>query len=253
MLAGLAFLALPGMAAADNVVQGFAEKGNLQPGWIVSLTDKSATTVQAAPAGEPDKIYGVVINPSDSPITLNRSGQQVFVANSGNYPVLVSAESGPIASGDYISMSDTDGIGAKATASDQTVLGKAIGSFDGQHNVITGTGSSAVGRIAVAIAPGHNPALKTSLSVPAPIQRAADALAGHAVPNSRVWAAVIVFIAAATIAVILLVVGVRTGMTAIGRNPLSRHSILYGLLQVVSMALLIFLVGLFGVYLLLRL
>lgn len=246
-------LVAPLKVLADNVVQGFVAKGSLQPGWIVSLTDKSATTVQAAPANDPTQIYGVVINPSDAPITLNRSGQQVYVANAGDYPVLVSAVNGSISAGDYISMSNTDGIGAKAGADAQAILGKAITSFDGQHNVITGSGSSAIGKVEVSIAPGHNPALKSSLSVPGPIQKAADALAGHTVSNARIWAAVIVFVAAASIAVILLVVGVRTGMTAIGRNPLSRHSILYGLFQVVGMSLLIFIVGLFGVYLLLRL
>ncbi len=249
----LLLLALPLKAAADNVVQGFAAKGNLQPGWIVALSQSSSTSVELAPASDPSRIYGVIINPSDAPITLNRSGQQVFVANAGNYPVLVSVVNGKIQPGDYISMSNTDGIGAKATNDQQTVLGQAIQGFDGQHSVLTGSGQTAVGRITVSINPTHNPNLKGSLYVPEPLKRAANAIAGHTVSTARIWAAAIVFIAAAVIAVILLVVGVRTGMTAIGRNPLSRHSILFGLFQVIGMAVMIFIVGLFGVYLLLRL
>jgi hypothetical protein len=251
--ASLAFLALPLSAVADNVVQGFAENGNLQPGWIVALSKTSSTTVEVAPANDPSRIYGVVINPSAAPITLNRSGQQVFVANAGTYPVLVSVVNGNISPGDYISMSNTDGIGAKATSYQQTVLGRAVDGFDGQHNVLTGSGQTAVGRINVSIAPGHNPAQKGQSAVFGPLQRAANSIAGHSVSNARIWAATAVFIAAAAITVTLLVVGVRTGMTAIGRNPLSKHSILLGLVQVVGMALVIFVVGLFGVYLLLRL
>lgn len=249
----LAFLALPAIALADNVVQGFASQGSLQPGWIVAISDQNSNTVVAAPASDPSKIYGVVINPTDAAITLNRSGQQVYVANAGNYPVLVSVVNGKISAGDYISISNTDGIGAKATTDQTTILGKAINGFDGQHNVLTGSGQTAVGRITVSIAPGHNPSLKSTISVVAPFQKVANAIAGHSVPSSRVWAAVIVFLASAAIAIILLIVGVRTGMTAIGRNPLSKHSILFGLFQVIGMAVLIFIVGLFGVYLLLRL
>lgn len=252
-LAVLVFFALPLSALADNVVQGFAAKGKLQPGWIVALTDNSATTVEAAPANDPSKIYGVVINPSQASITLNRSGQQVFVANAGDYPVLVSMANGSISPGDYISMSNTDGIGAKASPEQNGVLGQALSGFDGKSNVLTGSGSTAVGRINVSINPGKYPGSKSSLAVPEPLKRAAEAIAGHPVSNARIWAATIVFVVAGIIAIILLVVGVRTGMIAIGRNPLSRHSILYGLFQVIGMALMIFIVGLFGVYLLLRL
>lgn len=252
-VACLVFLALPLKAHADNVVQGFAEQGKLQPGWIVALTDKSATTVEAAPAQDPSRIYGVVINPGQASITLNRSGQQVFVANAGDYPVLVSAVNGPISPGDYISMSNTDGIGAKALPDQNGILGQAINGFDGEKNVLTGSGSSAVGRINVAINPGSNLGSKRQLAVPEPLRRAAETIAGHPVSSARIWAATIVFVVAGIIAIILLVVGVRTGLTAIGRNPLSRHSILYGLFQVIGMALMIFIVGLFGVYLLLRL
>jgi hypothetical protein len=51
----------------------------------------------------------------------------------------------------------------------------------------------------------------------------------------------------------LIYSGIRSGMIAIGRNPLSKKSIVRGIIQVVIVGLIIFLVGVFGVYLLLKL
>ena len=55
------------------------------------------------------------------------------------------------------------------------------------------------------------------------------------------------------IAATLLWSGVRSGMISIGRNPLSKHSIIQGLMQVIIVAVLIFIIGVFAVYLLLKL
>jgi hypothetical protein len=46
---------------------------------------------------------------------------------------------------------------------------------------------------------------------------------------------------------------VRSSMIALGRNPLSRKSILRGMFQVIITSIIIFICGLFGVYLLLKL
>jgi len=47
--------------------------------------------------------------------------------------------------------------------------------------------------------------------------------------------------------------GVRTTMVSIGRNPLAKASIMRGLAQVVLVSIIIFIIGLIGVYLLLKL
>ena len=51
----------------------------------------------------------------------------------------------------------------------------------------------------------------------------------------------------------LIYSAVRSSLIAIGRNPLSKKSIIRGLFQVVIIGLMVFLSGIFGVYLLLRL
>jgi hypothetical protein len=54
------------------------------------------------------------------------------------------------------------------------------------------------------------------------------------------------------IATTLLTAGVRGAMIALGRNPLNRGGIMNSMFKVVSASALIFVIGLFGVYLLLR-
>ena len=59
--------------------------------------------------------------------------------------------------------------------------------------------------------------------------------------------------AAGAIAGSLLYSGIRSSVISIGRNPLSKESITKSLLQIILTSIIIFLIGLFGVYLLLRL
>src|SRR3990167_3970597 len=88
-------------AAADTIVRSFNAQGSLQPGWVVALSQSNNTTVELAPSDDPGRIYGVAIDPSAAPLTVQKEAQQVFVANSGNYPALVSTQNGNIRVGDY--------------------------------------------------------------------------------------------------------------------------------------------------------
>ena len=69
----------------------------------------------------------------------------------------------------------------------------------------------------------------------------------------RVYISLAVLFASASVAGALIYSGIRSGMIAIGRNPLSKKSIVRGMVQVVIVALIIFMAGIFGVYLLLKL
>src|SRR3989344_6134214 len=93
------FLISSSAVLAETIVNSFDAQGNLQPGWVVALSQSSNTTVELAPANDQSRIYGVVIDPSAAPLTVQKQTQQVFVATSGNYPVLVSTQAGDIASG----------------------------------------------------------------------------------------------------------------------------------------------------------
>lgn len=235
---------------ADNFVQGYNSQGNLTPGWIVELN--SGTAVSAAPSSDTSKIYGVVIDPRDSPVALsqNTSGQ-VFVATSGDYSVLVSTENGPISSGNYISLSSTNGIGAKAVGSQTTVVGRADTGFDGKSGVITRNANYAVGEILVHISVGPNPGYNNQ-TVNGRLKNLADIISGHAVSPARLYIALVIFVVSLISAISILYAGIKNGMISIGRNPLSKHSVLRGLAQVGVLGIVIFLTGLVAVYLILK-
>lgn len=248
----LLMLALAPLTVADTLVRGFSAKGTVQPGMIVSLVKNSSSTVQANAGNDASHIYGVAIDPSLAPLTVQQQGQQAFVATAGNYPVLVSTQNGAIAAGDYVSISATAGVGDKAVNQSQ-IVGRALEAFDGKNGVITTTSDGRpIGRISVAIALGQNPLAKNVAAIPAPLKRIGQNIAGKNVTALRIYLALAVLLISAIIAISVLAVGIKSSMTAIGRNPLSKKSILRGLLQVVTVAVLILTIGMFGVYLLLK-
>ena len=241
-----------GITHAEPVVTGFSADSQLERGQVVALSKTDTTKVELASADELNRIYGVVIDPNDVPITFNRGGQKVFVATSGDYQVLVSTENGTIKADDYLSMSSVKGIAAKATNSHQYIVAKARQAFDGRTNIITTTDNGAnIGRIVAGLSPGKNPLLSGN-SVPAILQRVSNAVAGKDVPAVRIYASLAVLILTAALVFSLLYTSVRGGMIAIGRNPLGRPVIIRGMLQALLVSLAIFVIGIFGVYLLLK-
>lgn len=253
-LAGAAIFAMTlGTAWADTIVHSFFSQGNLQPGWVVALSKSSNDTVIAAPANDTNRIYGVVIDPNSAPLTVQKQNEQIFVTNSGNYPVLVSTQNGAIKSGDYISLSQTDGIGAKATNKQDFILGRALEGFSGgSAAIVYANDGSALGRISVQIAPTKNPLIKDTAGVPTPLRNLGETVAGKPVAVLRIYAALSVILISALISAILLWGGIRSAMISIGRNPLSKHSIMRSLTQVAAASALVLVIGLFGVYLLLK-
>ena len=248
---GVGAFAVP--ALADNLAQGFSAKGNLSAGMMVALAKNSENTVEVAPAADSSRIFGVVIDPRDAPLILNRnSGDQIFVTSSGTYQVLVDTERGPVAIGDYVSISSTDGIGAKATFSQSLVLGQAATAFDGKTGSITKVGAYPVGKVTVTINPRKNPLVKNDIAIPLFLRKLGEGIAGKPISAIHIYAALAFLAAAITIATSMLAAGVRGGMIALGRNPLNRGPIMNSMFKVVSASVLIFVIGLAGVYLLLK-
>lgn len=253
VISSLLLFGLAPKVSADNVVAGYKSKGELHPGYLVALVKGSQDTVEAVPKDGSDRIYGVVIDPSEAPLTLNRQvSDQVFVATTGNYKVLVSTERGKVRAGDYLSISSENGIAANATNSQKTIIGQALEAFDGKKNVITSANNVAIGKITVNIDPRRNPIAANDVFVPGFLKTVGQAVAGKPVTAQRIYLSLIFLIAAVSLATTLLWASVRGGMIAMGRNPLNRGHILNSMFKVVTAAVMIFLIGLFGVYLLLR-
>lgn len=261
-LSGLMLISSHYPLLAQAVTQGYGSDQTLQRGMLVKLKDSDATKVEVVTQETADKMYGTVVDANDAPVTLSSDGKKVFVANAGHFDVLVNTQNGEIKSGDLITVSAIDGVGMKATDKEPVIVGRSLSDFDGKSNAISSsqikdsagnTKTVNIGRIEADIAIGKNPNLKgTEANLPEFLQRASEAIAGKPVNATRVYIALFVFLVTAFIAAILMVSGVRSGIISIGRNPLGKKQIIRGMLQVIITGLTIFIAGVFGVYLLLK-
>ncbi|MEX2006865.1 MAG: hypothetical protein WD877_01715 [Candidatus Saccharimonadales bacterium] len=236
--------------ASETFVQGYQGRGDLQTGMIAAVTTNDATTVEAAPASNPSRVHGVVVEAERSSAYISGQDRQVLVATGGTYPILVSDEKGTIKAGDYITISSIDGVGANAGRLAVSVVGRALQDFDGRQDVLTRSDNWNIGRVNADISIAKNPASQSN--VPSVLADISQQIAGKNISPLRVYAAALIFFVAVLSALSLLWVGVRNAMIAIGRNPLSRTSIYRGLGQVIAASGLVFVLGILGVYLVLK-
>jgi hypothetical protein len=111
-----------------------------------------------------------------------------------------------------------------------------------------------IARLQIQINVARNPLLKsTEAELPDALKRITDTIAGKQTSPFRGYVSLAVFVLSTVAAASLMYGGVRSAMISVGRNPLSKKSIMRSMLQVIVSGLIIFITGLFGVYLILRL
>jgi hypothetical protein len=266
LVSGLALFALftARAAFAQNVTQGYKADQTLQQGMIVRLKPSDGSKVEALTQTDESDMLGVVVSSDDTPVSLSETNdsKQTFVATYGKYPVLVSNQNGPVKTGDLVTISSLGGVGMKANTTQEMVIGKALSGFDGTNNVVSSTTldtsngkqNVTLGRITVDISVAHNPQFATEkvAGVPEVLGKVAKAITNRPVSAVRIYASLGVLMLSLVIAGSILYAGVRSGMTAVGRNPLAKHSIARNLIQVTLMSLIVFVIGVIAVYLLLR-
>ena len=267
-LLGLGVLVILGLnsplsAQSSVFTQGYGADEVLERGAIVRLNKDDTTKVSALKYEDMETMHGVVVNPNDAPVTLSSEGQKVFIATGGRYEVLVSTQNGPIAAGDYLTISSLEGIGMKAGRPESHVVGRALEDWNGVDNIratsqLTDSAGSTrdinIGRVLADISVSRNPGYGPADSgLPNALKRAAESIAGKEVNTARIYIALVIFVICTFVAGTVMYGGVRSGIISIGRNPLSKRSIVRGMVQVVLFGLIIFILGLFGVYLLIKL
>jgi hypothetical protein len=142
------------------------------------------------------------------------------------------------------------------------VLGKALTAFDGKTNVsstmnlktTTGTRKVSFGKVLINISIAHNP-IQVSVNgppVPAFFKKAGEVITGKAVSTIRIYIALVVLILTVFMSGNLMYGGVKSSLTAIGRNPLAKGAVSRGLLQVLILGVIVLVLGLFSVYLVLK-
>lgn len=263
-----ATVALPVSAVTGGgaSLQGYASDTPLDNGTIVLLTGENSNRVKIATKADQQNMFGVTVDRNQLPVTLTNPNleNEVFVAVSGTYNVLVSNQAGTIESGDYIGLSSINGVAMKAGTEKMTVFGRANDSFDGK-GVVLGTTTLkdaegkdgqtvAIGSVPVTIDIRSNPNDKsTKAQVPEILERIGQAIAEKEVSAIRIYISLAITVASVIAAIVIVYSGVRNGIVSIGRNPMSKKSIFRALLEIILTSLLILIIGLFAVYLLLRL
>ncbi len=262
-LFSLIVISLVSPISAQSVTQGYSTDKVLQRGTVVSLDAEDTSKVVAANKENQARLHGVVVASNDSSFTLSNDSEKTFVATVGRFDTLVSTEGGVIQPGDFLTISSITGIASKAGELDPYTVGKAIEGFDGTNNSISSTElrdslgnvkQVSIGRVLMDIGVGSNPLLRPAEStLPEFLEKAAEQIANKPVSPLRVYISIFILLSAAAIAGSLLYSGTKSSIISIGRNPLSKRSITKSLLQIIVSSIIIFFIGLFGVYLLLRL
>jgi hypothetical protein len=268
IVSAAASVVIPVSATSDGGgnVQGYGSSTVLTEGTIVELTGANATSVKIATKSELQNMFGVTVDPSQLLVTSTNAGLQneTYVAVSGTYDVLVSTEGGSIATGDYLTLSSIDGVAMKASTDQPTVFGRAAAPFDGKGltlgtSTIKDTSGTVIqtvtlGEVPVSIEIEHNPNVKsTKEDVPQFLQRLGEQIADKQVSPIKIYLSMAITAAAIITAIVILYSGVRNGVTAIGRNPMSKKSVFRALLEIILTSILILIIGLSAVYLLLKL
>lgn len=251
--------------SAQSVTKTYVADEGTQVGMVIQLSKNDQTRVSPATQADLQAIHGVVVLPNDAPLSLSEltSERQVYVATSGAYKVLVSDQSGPIKKDDYIAVSSIEGVGMRADSQPNVVVGKAVTGFDGatdikgQTKVTDSNGKERTvnfGYITADIDVIRNPLVKdTEPNIPSFLREATEGIADKQVSPLRAYLSLVIAFVTMVIVVVVMYSGIRSSLVAMGRNPLARKSISRNLLQIVLVGVTILIVGLFGVYLVLKL
>ena len=246
-------------------VASYAADGPIDKGSIVILTGKDSNRVKIASQKDVTNMFGVVVDRTQLPLSVTNDGieNETFVAVSGTYTVLVSNQEGNINAGDYLTLSSLNGVAMKAGDTDVTVFGRANANFN-DSNISLGTttlkdsagGTKTVklGSVPVTIDIKSNPNHKsTDVNAPEFLKRVGEAVADKEVSPIRIYIGVAIAVISLLAAIAVLYAGIRNGVISIGRNPMSKKSIFRAIFEVILTAALILIIGLFAVYLLLKL
>ncbi|MBW4061711.1 hypothetical protein HJC99_04040 [Candidatus Saccharibacteria bacterium] len=239
-------LVLPGVAMA-SLSQGYNSAGAIATGSLVAL-DQKAGTVVAADTTTADQLFGVAVAPGSVSLSLGNTGNQVQVVTTGSANVLVSTEGGKIAVGDVITVSSISGVGQKSPSGKHRIIGTAQADFDGtgadstKATIKDSSGASkevSIGQIPVVIAVADytTNAGGQDYQLPSWLQNFSNQVAGKTVAPIRIVVAGLILLVTLVSVTVLLYAAVRNSIISIGRNPLSRSSVLRGLLVVITIVL----------------
>jgi hypothetical protein len=253
---------------SNDVTQSYDAEASVKTGMLVMFNPKDKTTVVPLTEADIKQLLGVVIPTTNATIVLtpsNASPSQVLVDSTGEEETLVSDQNGPIKSGDYLGISAIAGISMEANNTQPTVVGRAEATFNGRNGVLdkmqvkNSFGQSVtvdIGSIPVDIGITHNPTFKKQAKsdyVPGFIGKIVFQVTSKNVSAAHVYIAIVILFGLIILTSNMLFGGLKGGMIAVGRQPLSKKSITISLIQTTFFAMAIFVGGIVGIYTFLKL
>lgn len=246
-------------SSANAISQGFFAQEDLASGTLVSLKESGTETIVVPAELEYNNIAGVIVNKKDTTVALSDDENQVQVTTNGIANLYVTDLYGDIKVGDPIGISPIRGVGAKAISNGK-IVGVAQTNFDVAKaertvSVQKANGESVetkVGSVLVAVQIGYYAVSAVDGQKATGLQQLGSSLAGKEVSAVKVFIALIIALTGTIAAAVILYAGVKSGFTAVGRNPLARLSIFRGLKRISIFSLSIFIIALLVGYAILR-
>jgi hypothetical protein len=242
-------------ANSSPIVQTYSEGSTVYPGMLVEQESQSSAVIPLS-SNDINKMLGVAVPVGGAAISLTPAASQanqILVASTGQYNVLVSDQNGPISSGDYLTISSLNGIAMSSSDNDKTIIGRAESGFNGVSNLVGSekvkgsngkTSTYSISSVEVNLQLGPNPLFaQSSDGLPLFIVQLAYGLANKPVNPVRIYLSAGLIIVIVAIIGSMFYGGVKSGIISIGRNPLSQKAISRGLIQTFMIGIVIFTVG----------
>lgn len=257
----LAFFA-SGLVNAGAVTQGLKTDIALPTGAVVSLTKGSSDAIEKTTFDNEDRLVGVTATAKDALIDLQPSGSIIRVAVSGDTPLLVTNLNGDISPGDQLVISPLAGIAAKLKSDQPTkkIIGTAGQKFDKsltdvkEFQVTLANGSKQnviVGRISAQLLLNNRNDQKSSTQNQNILAAVGQKLTGKPTNPLRLVASSLIAVGTFALAGLILNGSVKGSFISLGRNPLSKDSIVSSLFRASLLAVVITAMGLAMAYVIL--
>jgi hypothetical protein len=247
--------------AASTMSQGFLSAKPVKNGELVS-TNNNPGVIQQATTTNAENLVGVVAQGDESLLTVTTTANEIQVATTGIADALVSTVNGEVKVGDRITATPIEGVGGKAVTSGR-VVGVAQASVDAKTPGASKTKVKSKGGQQKDIYVAKIPIL-VSLSyfsigeaekslVPSFLQKLANTVASKQVSQLPIAISGIILLVTLMAASVITFTATRSAIISIGRNPLSRGSVVGGLIQVMFLVIGIIVAGMGSIFLVLRL
>jgi hypothetical protein len=236
------------------LAQGYASgDSTLQKGMVVKLRSSSSdkqAVVERADYEDADKVFGVVVDLTDSLAAEVPAGSEVYVEQSGRLEAYVSDLNGEVKKGDLLTLSSLSGVLMRSDDRSVTTVGTALEDFPGENSqtveVRDSNGDTQKAEVSLLD-------VNVDIKPPSPsvvsqntnnmLARLSNGLVGREINGLRVLAALAIFATLLVIESEIIYGTITTSISAVGRNPLAKSLIGRESFKSVTVGLIVLIVG----------